>query len=195
MPVYDPARAKDVRKIAEPIIEKYYPEFVDKGLKIDYLFAHAKIDPKTGFPTGPAIKVHGVAARGKCKVVSLKDRAKGNGDVEITVDGDWWDEKETRDRQRTALVHHELHHIVMEPVKVDDLGRPKVSMRDHDFQVGWFAVIANTYGTDSCECEQAKEVMDEFGQYFWPFLSVNVTHPATTRMANLEVREVRERHP
>lgn len=36
-------------------------------------------------------KHHGVKAAGLCRIVNLKDRVKGLGDVEILIDGDWWE--------------------------------------------------------------------------------------------------------
>ena len=58
---------------------------LDIQLRIDFLFAHAPLD-KDEQPKGPAIKLHGCPCHAKARAVSLKDRVKGQGDVEITID-------------------------------------------------------------------------------------------------------------
>lgn len=91
----------------------------DCELKIDYVFAHGTRDDD-GKLIGDAIKHHGVKALSLCRIVSLKDRAKGLGDAEIVIDADWW--KKAPSEELAAVVHHELYHL--KPTgKTDDLGR------------------------------------------------------------------------
>lgn len=98
----------------------------------------------------------------------------GRGDAEISLDGDWW--RTASEEERRALLDHELHHIAPElnqnsqPI-TDDIGRPKIHMRKHDFQFGWFTIIAERHGLASAECIQAKGMMDAAGQYYWPGIS------------------------
>jgi hypothetical protein len=56
-------------------------------------------------------------------------------------------------------------------LKTDALGRPKLVLRDHDVQVGFFAVIAKRHGMASQECIQSKIIMDAYGQLLWPSLA------------------------
>ncbi len=79
--------------------------------------------------------------------------------------------------QQAALLDHELHHLEVQKegngrFKFDDLNRPKISMRPHDFEFGWFSIIAKRHPGIALECVQAKTIMDKAGQLFWPELGV-----------------------
>jgi hypothetical protein len=44
-------------------------------------------------------------------------------------------------------------------VERDDLDRPKLKMREHDYEFGWFAETAHRFGEDSFEFSQARELL------------------------------------
>lgn len=150
------------------IIAEHYPDLEELEVEVGVMFAFN--------PKGPAVKLHGRACAAVIKINSLKARAEGLPDATITIDGHLWgrgDEKLPR-RRRIALLDHELHHLVVvhdkngDPV-ADDLGRPKLKMKPHDFEVGWFRVIAERHGRDSFEVEQAAKLTDEHGQLLFPW--------------------------
>ncbi len=164
-----------VNDLAATILFKFetYQPIINAKVTVDYLFAFAERD-EAGEKKGPALKLHGVAALGICRVTNYKDRVKGMADVEISLDGDWWEE--SSDEEKAALVDHELHHIdlVLDQngnVKRDDLNRPMITMRKHDSQFGWFAVIAARHGPASQEQQQAKAIVDVYGEYYLPGLA------------------------
>jgi len=171
MPTYEKCDAS-VYDMAMDIMAQFdtHRPVVDAGVKIDFVFAMADRDGKSGEKIGYALKHQGVRALGLTRKISLKDRAQGRGDAEIALDKDWWDEVGP-DRQ-AALLDHELHHIeaqLADGIAVtDDLGRPKLSMRKHDIVIGWFNIIAERHGRASMEREQARVLRDEFGQLYWP---------------------------
>lgn len=70
------------------------------------------------------------------------------------------------------MLDHELFHIQIKMkgqiIQTDDLGRPKIKMRPHDMEVGWFKAVAERNGKYSQERIQALKYMEEMGQYFWP---------------------------
>jgi hypothetical protein len=145
---------------------------LDARVRIDFLFAYADRDDE-GEPTGFAILVHGVRAYGQCRIVNLRDRAKGNCDTEIVLDHDYW-ESVCEERQR-ALLDHELHHILVLAnksgvAKTDDLCRPKLKLRKHDHQFGWFDIVAKRNGEASIERMQAETILESSGQFYWPSL-------------------------
>lgn len=148
-----------------------YAPLLSAGVKIDLVFAYGNRNDD-GELTGPALSKNGVTALGICRVVNLKDRAKGLGDAEIAIDGDWWEK--ASDEEKDAVIDHELYHIKLTG-KTDDLGRPKIKMRKHDFDFGWFTVIALRHGIHSVEVKQAKAVMDNVGQFYWPGIAPTVT--------------------
>ena len=164
----------EVRELAEEMMKEFlsYKELLEAKVKIDFLFAYAEVG-EDGESKGDAITKHGIRALGLTRKIGIKDRVMGRGDAEVLLDGDWWEEA-TPGRRR-ALLDHELHHL--EAVKDDDgvvirddLKRPKLRLRKHDVEVGWFAVVAGRHGSNSLEIEQAKSVMDSYGQLFWPVI-------------------------
>ncbi len=121
---------------------------------------------------GPCLKLHGSPAAAVVKINSLKDRAEKKPDATITIDGNTWEEH--ADSTKTAILHHELHHLIVcrkgdqkSPIMLDAVGRPKLVMRPHDFEVGWFHDIAGIYGDASLEVQQAKAFADEHGQLYF----------------------------
>lgn len=138
--------------------------------RIDYVFAYSDKDDQ-GQPKGDAIRHRGQRALGLCRKIKLKDRVMGRADAEITLDGDWWET--ATEAERRALLDHELHHINIEMDSngkslTDDFSRPKITLRKHDFEFGWFSIIAARHGKASQECKQADFIVDKSGQAFWP---------------------------
>lgn len=184
MPTYE-KNPREVVNLAAEVLSMHatHQPLLDAKVKIDYLFAFPKYDEK-GNPVGDAIKQHGVKALGLAKVVSLKDRVKGNGDAEIIVDAEWW--KVSEDKSRKALLDHELHHLSLKTnkhgkVDTDDINRPKIILRKHDWQFGWFNLIAERNGVHSLERQQATEIAQESGQLYWPSF-VNATGGRTSKL-------------
>jgi hypothetical protein len=145
---------------------KTHEPVLDAKVTIEYLFAYGAEDAN-GIKS-PAINHNGVQALGLCRIVSLKDRVKGCKDIEITLDGDWWGCHDEAEQE--ALLDHELHHIEVVPGKKDDHGRPKIRLRKHDIEVGWFSTIAARHGKHSKERIQARSLMEHSRQFYWPDL-------------------------
>lgn len=170
MPTYHRA-GKDIEQMAASILKQFetHAPILAAKVEIDFVMAFADVDDN-GQKKGFAITHHKRQVFGECRKVKIKDRAMGRGDAEITLDGDWW--STASEAERRALLDHELHHIVVrEEMGVairDDLGRPKLGLRLHDIELGWFNVIAARNDTGSQERIQAKSIMDAWGQYYWP---------------------------
>ena len=161
-----------VRVMALEIIAQFpsHEPLTAAKVNIDFVFGYAETDEHTGMPKGVALKHHGNRALGICRKISLKDRALGRGDAEITLDGDWW--RDAKEEEQRALLDHELHHLCPAMDKrgfiSDDLGRPIIKMRRHTVEIGWFAEIAARHGFHSMEQIQARRIMEEFQTCFWP---------------------------
>jgi len=151
---------------------------IDAGVSVDFVFAYGNRD-EAGNLIGDAIKHRGAKALGLCRKIALKDRALGRADAEITLDGDWW--PTAPEPQQRALLDHELHHLAIKIDKRglvrDDLGRPVIQLRQHDVEVGWFMVIAARHQLDSQERIQARQIMADAGQYFWPEIAGELPPP------------------
>lgn len=142
---------------------------LDAHVTIDFVFAFADQDDD-GKLLNDALKLHGVRALAIARKIPLKDRAMGRADAEICIDGDWW--KEALEKEQRALLDHEIHHLMVKIDKRglvrDDLGRPVIQLRKHDYQFGWFKIIAERNGGASLEVQQAKIMWDAAKQAFWP---------------------------
>lgn len=166
---------KEVNELALQILCEFetHKPLLDARVTIDFVFAFADIDEQTQEPIGNALSKNGVKALGLCRKIALKDRAMGRADAEISLDGQWWEQ--ASDAERRALLDHELHHIATKTDKrglvKDDLGRPVIQLRKHDYEFGWFKCVAARHGRASIERQQAAEMMCDAGQYFWPEIS------------------------
>lgn len=164
---------KSVLDLAAEILCEFddHKPLLNARVTIDYLFAYPDRN-EDGEALNEAIKHHGVKALAVTKKNTLKQRALGLADAEITIDGDWWEEATIPEQK--ALLDHELHHLELKEnedgLMKDDLDRPLLKLRPHDVDVGWFKLIAERHGVHSQERQQAKQILDGAGQYFWPEL-------------------------
>lgn len=172
MPVTYKKAPTDAQLLMEAVRDEFHPDLVEAAARIGLMFAFGPRNEETGELTGPALKVHGTTAAGECRLNSLRHRAEGKPDATITIDGDQW--PEWSESRRRSLLDHELYHLIVQraqsgAILTDDLGRPKFKMRQHDFEVGWFQIIAERHGEASFEVEQAALLVDERGQILWPW--------------------------
>ena len=156
---------EEVTESAAAVIEKHYPEITESGLVIEYQFANSD--------SGPAVSVGGWPCNASIKIIGLQDRVAGRGDAIVTIDQKRWDE--LTEENRVALLDHELYHLICQreddgAFKKDGAGRPKLKMRPHDVEVGWFKEVAIRNGEHSMEVKGARAIFDEHGQAFFPWL-------------------------
>ena len=160
----------EVVELLNEVMATYHSTLTDAGVTIDLLIAYADEESEE-----PAVKAHGYPAAAVVRNINLKDRVKGCADAEIVIDGDKFNEWTLN--QVKALLDHELTHLELAydkygELKRDDLNRPKLTMRLHDRQFGWFDCVARRWGLDSFEAQQAMEMVKdwEFAQLYLPGL-------------------------
>jgi len=162
MPRYELAKAQTVSAV-DRVMKTYHGRLSDVGVTCDTLLAFANTDVN-GDPNGCAIKLHGRECNAKIRIVSTKDRVAGRADVEMIIDGDkldLWSEEEL-----DALIDHELTHLELcvnskGGLQRDDHDRPKLKIRLHDREFGWFDEVARRHGEHSFEMTQAKAMIEE----------------------------------
>lgn len=166
---------KAVADLANEILCTFPPHkpLLDARVTIDFVFAHGERDEHSNELKTYAMTNKGHRVLGKARKVPLKDRALGRSDAEITLDGDWWDE--ASEPERKALLDHELHHLEVRTdnrgVVRDDLHRPVLDIRWHDYEFGWFNVIAERHGRASQEVKIAAVMFEKHGQLYWPSIT------------------------
>lgn len=168
MPTYEPVN-EDIRSRVERLVEKYHQPLKDARVQLDLLWARSTLDGN-GDITGPAIKHQGYPCAAVVRVIGLKDRSKGMGDAEILLDADRWDE--WSEEEQNAIIDHELEHLELArdsegAIKRDDLDRPKLRLRKHDHQFGWFDSIVRRHGSNALEWQQHQAFVDGPLKQLW----------------------------
>lgn len=145
-----------------------------EGVSVSALFV---FDDESG---EPLLKHQGYPAAAVMSITPVKQRALGVADAVIIVDRACWQTLSAR--QCDALIDHELQHLTRviaeateeEPKhpKCDVLGRPKIAIRRHDHQLGWFDDIARRHGEASPEMRQAKLLLAQTQQLYFDFSSM-----------------------
>lgn len=187
MPRYEKAPA-EVGQIVERMMDRYHPQLRDAGVTVAQLLAFPSTD-ESGDSKGPAIKHQGYQAQAVIKIIGLKERTDGRADAELVIDGENW--PLLSGEEKDALIDHELEHLELKLDKDgllvrDDLERPKLVIRKHDHQFGWFDSIVRRHGRDSLEFKQLDDFQTVHYQQRWlPYLD----SPDQTRVEADPIRE------
>lgn len=150
---YEPAKKDDMAQLQQAIVRWHGP--LDKA-KVRVAMLMARNDD------GQPVKLHGYTCAATVKINSYKDRVEGKADATIVVDEHAWDDMTIE--ERLALLDHELEHLELVPDKdqpdvwqTDDMGRPRLKMRLHDWQLGGFAEIVERHGSNAIETRALRE--------------------------------------
>lgn len=149
--------------IAKLIEEKaYHRDLSVTGATVQALFYHCETP----------LMLRGVQCYAYVSIVGAKERALGLMDATIVVDFERW--KDMPDDRRIALIDHELYHLQVKKLKdgsnaTDDMNRPKMCMRPHDIEVGWFVEIAKEHREASIEVMQATGMAANYKQELFRF--------------------------
>lgn len=115
----------------------------------------------------------GYPAAAVVRLTPVRDRALGVADAVIVVDRAYW--LTLTVEQKDALIDHELTHLNRAVdadtglPKCDAVNRPKLAMRMHDHQLGWFDEVAHRHGEASAEARQAKRLLEQTQQLYFDF--------------------------
>ena len=157
--VYLPAD-DEINGLVRRVMEKYHPELDGMGVTVSTLRAFSA--------SGHPLKSKGFPALADICVTSLQDRARGMSDVKMRIDGAAWDGMSRE--ARVALIDHELEHIKVVPDKdsgnpgVDDLGRPKLKSRAHDWEIGGFDAVVRRHGDHAPELRALRAAESRLSQ-------------------------------
>lgn len=164
---------RETEGLIADVMQQHHPDLHSIKVMVKTLFAFGPVN-EAGEKTGPAIKVGGYRAAACTKVQSIKQRVLGNGDALMILDGDDW--PDWTDEERRALVDHELTHL--EPqidadkvAQTDDIGRPKLKARLHDWQLGGFREVVKRHGAHSFDQQQVDRLVESHGQYLFPYMA------------------------
>lgn len=164
MPVVYEQAHDDVHDLAREIFEDHHPELLlpDKTYpKLCIMMA-----TRSGDDPEPPLKLNNYPCAAIISVIPYKQRVDKRADAEILIDSAAWDGMTLP--QQTALLDHEITHLELTKdgdgfLKTDDQGRPKLNLRNHDWQLGGFRSIAQRYGNDALEVCEARGFRKCFG--------------------------------
>lgn len=133
------------------------------------------------------LRHHGADAAAIVRISPPRERAQGCADATITLRGTDWDRRS--EATQDAILDHELTHLDVQTrpaafnprtgaleegaldgcmAKLDDDDRPKLKIKPHDHQFGWFESVAERHGAASLEVQQAQQLaVGTTGQVFW----------------------------
>jgi hypothetical protein len=165
----------EATRMLREIVAEFYPPLANLKEDIDVRIRFVESEAEGASP----LKVGGWPADAVVSVVPLRHRACGGPDVLIEVDAHAWEWRS--ERQRRALLHHELHHIDVVDLKesrerpgvwlckLDTCGRPKVKLRPHDWQLGGFRELAELYEEDAPEVMGLRSAVAQLDQGVFDF--------------------------
>ena len=150
---------KHVADRVAAMIKKFHPDLLKCEVKVDLLFVSTDGE-------GPALTLHGYACAAVVRKLGPKDRVSRGCDAEIVIDEEGY--TTMSDKERDALLDHELYHLVVakdkdKRPKADGAGRPVLKIRKHDREFGWFDEIARRHGEHSLEIKQARGLLTTGG--------------------------------
>lgn len=171
MAIFEKAK-NEVGQLIARVMEQYHGELHEAGVTLDVLMASPTTN-KNGEATGPPLKRNGYPCAAIIKIVGLPDRTAGLGDAMLKIDADEWEK--LNDKQRAALVDHELTHLIVKTdkdgnTKTDDLGRPKLQIRRHDREVSWFDEVVRRHERDAMEYAAFDSICKQIAQMELPFM-------------------------
>jgi len=154
--------------VMRSMMQKYHTELVGAGVTVEILLASND--------EGSAVKLHGWPCYATIKVMSYKDRVAGSADARMIIDLDRW--KDLHAKQRDALVDHELEHLELvldklNNIKLDDIGRPKLRCKPHDFELTGFNSVIRRHEDAAIEVANFRAFEEsEGGQLVMEFAKV-----------------------
>jgi len=144
--VYTKADA-DTARLVTAVAYELNPDLAKAGVTLGVLWADGEL------------VLRGVPAAATVKIVGKRDRAAGMPDALVTIHRETWDG--LSHERRRALIDHEAAHLVPQKEKEppfrwaeDDNGRPKLKMRRHDAEIGFFFDVVRRHGDDAMETVQ-----------------------------------------
>lgn len=134
----------DAMPIIKSLIGKHYPDLNEAEATFEVLEC-----------TG-GVMLHGRQVTDLVKVRKLEDRAAGSPDVRFVLDSDDW--KNADKKRRAAILDHALCHLEVVRdkegrIKSDDVGRPRIRMKLHDFEVAGFYDVMRRHKDQAVEAQ------------------------------------------
>jgi len=153
------------------VLRRYHEELLQVEVRIGCTMVRPAKD-RDGRPKGPAISKAGVTCTACIWLTTARDRIHMPYEAIIEIDADRWDT--LSERERKALLDHEVTHLVLQkdktggPVTDDDL-RPRLRTRPDEWTLTGFAEVVNRHGESALEWQAIQTLVDRYGQLLFPW--------------------------
>lgn len=153
-------------RLINRVLIEHHDDLHAAGVTIQATMA-TRIDKESG-EIEQALRMRNYPIAAKIQITSYQDRVRGIPDVKLTIDEFQW--RQLPESRREALIDHELTHVMVAydadgQVKRDDLKRPKLKSRAHDFELGWFTEVAERHGEAAIEVREIQRFHETWGQF------------------------------
>jgi hypothetical protein len=167
MPTTYEACGDDVNDLIAQVMAKHHGELLRLETTVAAVFV-SKTDKDGASEIG--LKRNGLPAAAKIGITPLADRARGMADAKLTIDDYAW--RRLNENQRAALIDHELQHLEPNPKEdedgnteeSDDLGRPRLKLRPHDWELAGFQAVVERHGESAIEALEVARFRATFSQ-------------------------------
>ncbi len=143
-------------------VRKYLRKDLDEfEVTIAVIKAERKLNKDGDATEGPVLALHGYECAATIRITTYAQRVLKIPDAILTINWEQW-EGLTKG-QKEALLDHELTHLVISrdaenTPRYDDLGRPLLRMRKHDWHLGGFLEVVERHGIQSLDASSVHAV-------------------------------------
>lgn len=164
MPKTFQAAPSNVDELIIETMKRHHQPLMDLGVTIAAVFVSN--ENKHGQCGG--LKHNGLPAAAKIRITPLEDRARGNRDAKLVIDDYAW--SRLNEPSRVALIDHELEHLQPNPTKetkkkparkTDDLGRPRLKLKPHSYELAGFTDVVQRHGEAAIEVMAVRRFVAE----------------------------------
>jgi|CXWL01.1.fsa_nt_gi hypothetical protein len=173
MPIRCEKADKDELGLLDQTVKTYHPKLLAAEVQIGMVMLWD--EPRGDAEPKRPIRVHGCPALARVRRLNVRDRLLTGKTITIEVDQAAWNK--LTERERVALLDHELTHVVAQEIRdgvfaQHDDEHPEVKLRPDDYTINGFFEVGRRHGRDSGEVRSLEQVLgqcDDKGQLWLPF--------------------------
>ncbi len=141
--------------------KKLHKDLDEFDVTLAVIKAERKLNKDGEATEGPVLALHGYECAATIKITPLNQRVLKVPDAILTINWEQWDALTKGEKE--ALLDHELTHLVISrdaenTPRYDDLGRPLLRMRKHDWHLGGFLEVVERHGIQSLDASSVHAV-------------------------------------
>jgi hypothetical protein len=162
--------SNDIMVLTEELIEQHYLKLSKSGAVVGVIMVYGPEDEEGNVQSSP-LKELGTFTPAKARVINTKDRLRNSWDVEILIDGDYFDE--VGDETKKSIIDDILSRIELQYdkkgiMKVDEFDRPRIRIKPPEIVFTANVDTISRYGNNSHAIKTYKKIMESYGYIIQP---------------------------